>query len=268
MRLKLFPLVSVCAVVTGLAEPACAQGGPPFLTNDPGTPGNGNWEINIASIQTVTRYGASYKSPDIDLNYGLGDRIQLTYEVPYVVATAPGEANQRGWGNAFTGVKWRFYDAGEGGWQLSTFPQLESGLGRRLQEQGIGDAGPRYFLPVQASHGLGPVQLDFEVGYYLPVHGVRERTAGMVVGRQVTPDLEIDGELFDDRMYGGDNVHAVTWDIGGRYKLHRSFIVLFMAGRSLNGTAAGQPQFLGYLGLQVLLSHYGLALGGEEGGHP
>ena len=24
-----------------------AQAGPPFLTNDPGTPGNANWEINM-----------------------------------------------------------------------------------------------------------------------------------------------------------------------------------------------------------------------------
>ena len=25
-----------------------AQGGPPLVTDDPGTPGNGNWEINAA----------------------------------------------------------------------------------------------------------------------------------------------------------------------------------------------------------------------------
>ena len=26
---------------------ATAQGGPPYYTNDPGTPGNLNWEINV-----------------------------------------------------------------------------------------------------------------------------------------------------------------------------------------------------------------------------
>jgi hypothetical protein len=25
-----------------------AQGGPPMITDDPGTPGNGQWEINVA----------------------------------------------------------------------------------------------------------------------------------------------------------------------------------------------------------------------------
>jgi hypothetical protein len=52
--------------------------------------------------------------------------------------------------------------------------------------------------------------------------------------------------------------------VGGRYKLDRSFILLFMAGRTLGAAADGQPQFMGYFGIQILLSHYGLALGGEE----
>jgi hypothetical protein len=29
---------------------AFAQGGPPMVTDDPGTPGDGHWEINIASL--------------------------------------------------------------------------------------------------------------------------------------------------------------------------------------------------------------------------
>ena len=72
-----------------------AQAGPPFLTNDPGTPGNANWEINIAGAQTISRSVASYQVPQIDLNYGIGDRVQLTYEVPYVVQTADGPAPHR-----------------------------------------------------------------------------------------------------------------------------------------------------------------------------
>jgi len=31
----------------GAARSALAQGGPPYYTNDPGTPGPRNWEINI-----------------------------------------------------------------------------------------------------------------------------------------------------------------------------------------------------------------------------
>src|ERR1700733_5307188 len=96
---------------------AFAQAGPPFETNDPGTPGNGNWEINIASAQTIGHGSSAFQVPQIDLNYGLGDRVQLTYEIPYVLQTADGRPHQSGWSNAFPGIKWRFLDQGEGGWQ-------------------------------------------------------------------------------------------------------------------------------------------------------
>jgi len=55
-----------------------SQAGPPFLTNDPGTPGNANWEINLASMQTLVCGMSSYQVPQIDVNFGVGDRIQLT----------------------------------------------------------------------------------------------------------------------------------------------------------------------------------------------
>jgi len=69
--------IGLFALSSGTAR---AQAGPPFLTNDPGTPGNANWEINLGSMQTIARGVSSYQVPQIDLNFGVGDRIQLTYE--------------------------------------------------------------------------------------------------------------------------------------------------------------------------------------------
>lgn len=48
--------VIVCLPVAAFIapRPARADAGPPFLTNDAGTPGNGNWGINIAAMQTTT----------------------------------------------------------------------------------------------------------------------------------------------------------------------------------------------------------------------
>ena len=57
--------------------------------------------------------------------------------------------------------------------------------------------------------------------------------------------------------------HDTTFDFGGRYKLHKGFILLFMAGRSFNGNSSGQPEFLGYFGIQILLSKYGRELTAE-----
>jgi hypothetical protein len=51
MRLTLVKILisAVLAFGLGAAGAVHAQAGPPFLTNDPGTFGNANWEINPAS---------------------------------------------------------------------------------------------------------------------------------------------------------------------------------------------------------------------------
>jgi hypothetical protein len=239
-----------------------AQAGPPFLTNDPGTPGNANWEINIAAAQSISRGSAAYQIPQIDLNYGLGDRIQLTYEIPYVLQTSQGEPRQTGWSNAFPGLKWRFYDEGEGGWQLSLFPQMEANAPASSLQKGIAAPGSRFLLPIEVTKRLGPVDVDFEAGYYFPKHGVNERIFGLVVGRSLTDRFDLGVELYNDRATGAPP-NETTLDLGGRYKLSRGFIALFMAGRSISGTAGGQPEFMGYFGIQVLLSDYGRALAKE-----
>jgi hypothetical protein len=255
-------LARSCLLAVALLIPrlASADAGPPYLTNDPGTPGNANWEINLATMQTIERGVASYQVPQIDLNFGVGDRIQLTYEVPYVVEIRDGEPRASGWSNAYPGLKWRFLDQGEDGWQMSTFPQFETAGSSTAQRKGLAAAGSRLLLPLEVAKSAGPLKLDFEAGWY--AQGPRERILGLVAGRELTPRLELDAELYNDHVLG-TSPQVTTLDFGGRYKLHRGFILLFMAGRSLGGNSPGQVEFMGYFGIQVLLSDYGLHLAAE-----
>jgi hypothetical protein len=246
-------VLAACLLVPGAGR---AQAGPPFLTNDPGTPGDSNWEINVADMQTNARKVSSYQVPQIDLNFGVGDRIQLTYEIPYTVETSRDERTETGWSNGYAGAKWRFLDQGEDGWQASMFPQVELSAAPLAREKGIAGPGPRYLLPVQVAKKVGPVDLDLEVGYYLPGHAPSERILGIVAGHSMTPRLEVDAEYYDDRVAGG-TPHTTTLGLGGRYKLRPGLIALFMAGRSVNGFTDGQPEFMGYFGVQILLSDYG-----------
>jgi len=257
-------LLGVLGVLVAIWLPsfARAQAGPPFLSNDPGTPGNGNWEINIAGAQSIYRAGAAYQVPQIDLNFGLGDRIQLTYEIPYVVETQSGLPHQSSWGNALPGIKWRFLDQGEGGWQASIFPQVETNGLASAQQRGIAVAGPRWLLPLEFTKRVGPLDVDFEAGYYLPKQGQSERILGLVMGRSLSERFDLAVELYNDRATGAP-LNETTLDLGGRFKLTRGFVALFMAGRSVSGSANGQ-EFIGYFGIQILLSDYGRALEREE----
>jgi hypothetical protein len=76
------------------------QGGPPFITDDPGTPGNRHWEINLGWIADHNPGLACYQLPDFDIKYGWGDSIQLKYELPIAAYTnqnntAPAGPDQR-----------------------------------------------------------------------------------------------------------------------------------------------------------------------------
>jgi len=257
-RLIVFAVCAAGAIMCG-PRGAGAQGGPPYLTNDPGTPGNANWEINIASMQTVVRGEAEYQVPQLDINFGLGDRIQLTYEIPYAVDTSARVPRQSGWSNALPGVKWRFFDQGEGGWQISTFPQIETGASTVARLKGIAGNGPRFLLPMEVAKREGPLDLNFEVGYYFPWNGPEERIIGFVAGHTFNKRFELDGEVYNDRAMHS-LPHNTTFDFGGRYKLHDGFILLMMAGRSFSGNTSGQPEYMGYFGIQVLLSKYGRTL--------
>src|SRR5438045_231098 len=114
------------ALILGLTAEVFAQGGPPLLTDDPGTPGNRNWEINIAATHFRTAEEREIEVPLLDINYGLGDRIQLKYEVPYLFDSDERAPYRRALGNSLIGVKWRFFQkCDENGWNISTYPQIE-----------------------------------------------------------------------------------------------------------------------------------------------
>lgn len=127
-------------------------------------------EINLGSMQTIARGVSSCEVPQIDLNFGFGDRIQLTYEIPYVLQASSGPPVQGGWSNGYPGVKWSFVEEGEDGWRLSTFPQIETGASQRAQQKGIAAPGPRCLAPIEIAKKVGPLDVDFGAGYYFRGH--------------------------------------------------------------------------------------------------
>jgi hypothetical protein len=97
---------------------------PPLTIDDTGTPGDGNWEINTSLEGDIARGHAEYEIPRVDINYGLGEDLQLKYEVPLVWLRDEGRTSH-GIGNSTLGVKDRFYDDEDSGLSLAVYPQIE-----------------------------------------------------------------------------------------------------------------------------------------------
>lgn len=231
---------------------AWAQGGPPYYTNDPGTPGNHNWEINIGYMPFYYQGQSVSHVPDLDINFGVGERIQLTYENAWLRVQNPFSPAKYGLGQSNPGVKWRFYDAGEQGWGISTFPQLFLNNPNDAVKRGVTPATQTFLLPLEFTRKIGPVDVDYEIGYQWVHKGPNGWLTGLVVGHDFTRKLEGDAEFYNTGTLH-PSANQPTIDFGGRYKLHRPVILLFMAGRSLEPARSNQAYFLGYFGLQLLL---------------
>jgi hypothetical protein len=142
-------LLALLLPFAAIAWPAASQGGPPMITDDPETPGNGKWEINVAS--TLERHSGEHylDFPAIDLNYGVGDHVQLKLEGAFVVLKKSGEGSLAGFGNALVGVKGRFLDEAKSGVSMSIYPQLEWNLAHASVRRGLMESGTHIILPLE-----------------------------------------------------------------------------------------------------------------------
>jgi hypothetical protein len=229
-----------------------AQGGPPYYTNDPGTPGNRNWEINLGYMPFLYNTQSITHTPDVDINYGVGNRIQLTFENAWLrVKTAPGDAKY-GLGQDQLGVKWRFYDDQKSGLAISIFPQVSINNLNHSVERGITPPGASVILPIEFAKKLGPIDVNWEAGYQVVHRGPDGWITGLVAGHDFSKKLELDAEFYGLGTFNNSN-NEQTLGAGARYKLRPPFILLLMAGRSVAPAHNGQPYFVGYFGMQFLL---------------
>ncbi len=235
-----------------LATTAHAQGGPPYYTNDPGTPGNLNWEINLGYMPFLYSDQSISHTPDVDINFGVGERIQLTYENAWLRVQDPSSAAKYGLGQSNFGVKWRFHDGGEGGLAISTFPQFFLNNPDDAVRRGITPASDTFLLPFEFSKKLGPVDVNYEIGYQFVHKGPDGWLTGLVIGHDFTSKLEMDMELYSQGTFHPSTIQP-TLEVGARYKIHRPVILLLMGGRSLEPSGPNQSYFVGYFGIQLLL---------------
>jgi hypothetical protein len=246
-------LTSALAVALFLtARAGGAQGGPPLVTDDPGTPGDRHWEVNVAA--TLEKRGTErlIQVPLLDANYGLGDRIQLKLEIPWVVRREDGGSRKNGPGNALFGVKWRFADEKSGGVSVSTYPQIEINVSRSSADKGLVERQPGLLLPLSFSKDFSPLHANLEVGHAFQ-RGAKSRWIyGLALGRDVSENLEAVCEVFGDASARFEDA-GLDWNLGLRWRLTRKVILLLSAGAGVVGTnGESRTRFQSYSGLQFL----------------
>ncbi len=255
MRMTKTPslIIIIAFVVLGLPgyrSPAVfAQGGPPLITDDPATPGDGKWEINTAFTLDKRKSGRSYESPLLDINYGLGEHIQLKYEVPWLVTNNRNQRTKDGLGNSVLGVKWRFLDQDKDRIDMSLYPQFEFNSSNSAENRGLVDKGVEFVLPFQMEKSFGRISLNPEFGYVFKEYGENEWIYGLAVGYEASQNLELLVEISGKAGQDFEDDELV-FNLGARRKLNEIHTLLLAAGRSFRSASSGEPEFLLYAGIQ------------------
>jgi hypothetical protein len=277
-------LLAALFLFSGIAM-AYGQAGPPFRTDDPETPGNKHWEINFGWMGDRNSEGGDYSIPDLDVNYGLGDRIQLKYELPIALRETRASGGisptqkplEVGLGESLLGVKWRFYehmptsDAGNRdedeaaapNFSISTYPQVALKYPTTMTANAGLPDWSQFLLPIETNARLGPLRVDGEVGYWFTCGQIAQSwIRGMIVGHEFSGKSEAYVEIYDqqdaNRVDGQAKKREATLGVGGRRALNRdnSVLLLLMGGRSFQTVAHGngQPSWIAYVGVQLLLA--------------
>lgn len=156
---------ALAVVLPTIATPAWA--GVPFVTDDPDTPDKGHFEINVAGQYTLNRNEQTGNIPSVEVNYGLTDHIELHILLPLAFEHPVGGASVSGLGDIELGVKYRFLDDDDEGWQpaIAFAPSILVPTGNANRDLGSGRT--QAFLPIWLSKDIGKFTVFGGGGYQI-----------------------------------------------------------------------------------------------------
>jgi hypothetical protein len=248
LRRALFCALVLCALVVGEAR---GQGGPPMITDDPGTPGDKKWEINLAFAFEHRSSETSSDLPAIDLNYGVGEHIQLTLQGGPVLLKRTGHGLIGGLGGTEAAVKWRFLDQQKNGdgFDMSMFPRVIFNIASSSARRGLSRDGTRFQIPLQMAKTFGPWHADLEFGPHVGTVGRGEWLYGIVAGLDASKRTLFMAELHGtSRMNFTDEV--LTVNVGVHHELSETRILIVSLGREIR--SPDPLATIGYFGMQLL----------------
>ncbi len=221
-----------------------------MITDDPGTPGNSKWEINLAVTFEHRPGEILLDLPTIDLNYGVGEHIQLTLQSGPVVLKRRGHGAIGGFDGTEAAVKWRFLDEETSGVDVSMFPRVIFNVAQSSVRRGLAEDGTAFQIPFQVSKSFGRWHADAEFGPLARNVGRSECLYGIVGGFDLAKGTMIMTELHGtSRMNFSKDV--LTGNVGLRHDFTETRILIVSLGHEIR--SPNEPRALiGYFGMQLL----------------
>ncbi len=226
------------------------QAGAPFLTDDPGTPGDGHWEFNLVSTHERRDGTSATAFPVFDVSYGLGERCQLNLVVTHLRQHDEGTEAETGLANSVFGVKWRFYDDQASGISAAITPAFEfRNPGSDAVERGLADDENTFVLPLELQREVGGWCFNAEIGVVRPSKSASGWLYGVVVGHALGERVEAGLELHGEGDRGLSRT-SLAVNAGFRFKLTENLNLLTAVGRELHNGLDARATLLTFVAIQ------------------
>ncbi|HXA10439.1 MAG TPA: hypothetical protein VNW28_10685 [Chthoniobacterales bacterium] len=228
-----------------------AQGGPPMITDDPGTPGNRKWEINLAVTLEHRPGETSLDLPEVDLNYGIGENIQLTLQTAPVLLDREGHGPIAGLGGTEAAVKWRFLDEATSGIDASMFPRIIFNVVQSSVRRGLAEDGTRFQIPIELAKKFGVFHADVEGGPLVSTVGRGEWLYGVVGGIDISKTTTLMAELNGTSRTNFTRDSLVV-NFGLRHEFSETRIFITSLGHEVRSSGDQPLAWIGYFGMQLI----------------
>jgi hypothetical protein len=220
-----YAMLFAIAFVILFSESLRAQSSPPLLSTDPGTPGPGNWEINILTSLEHSQVMDEWQAPLSDINYGVGDRWQLSATMPYVIDQEKGSGVRRAFDGIEMGVKYRFIDnPGATGSNFSLYPKAFFSF--------VDEKSTKWTLPLEWHREWSHFGLTAEVGH-IWVNGESDGWEGGVAAALLLDPVTLLAEGHTSVREAPFDLRGPMIDAGFTWKWSEAVSVFASFGKSL-----------------------------------
>ena len=250
------PLPRSLAVLLLLLGAACArlgaQGGPPMMTDDPGTAPYQKLETIVLLTDQRTPGVSAFEIPQLQLNYGLGQREEINFQTGWL-EVRDRTGSHAAWEQSQLGFKWRPWGEADKGPAFSFAPQVTfQSPGSEAARRGLVEDGTQFFLPVEGRLGFGEWQLGMDFGRTFSSGPFPYRwSGGVVAGRDVREGLNLAAEVraCTDARFG-----RPEWivNLGTRIDMPGDWVLISSVGRDLSAGSGDRTSLYFSIGVDFI----------------
>lgn len=245
-------ILAILALFTSLAGGVRLEAVPPLVSGDVPTAEKESFELYLGMIYEGEEDSRTRQFPANELVYGISDRQEVTFEMPYL-----SQDGQHGFGDVILGTKYMIIK--ESKMLPGISPTFEWKLRNASAPRGLGSGSYDYDIRIPVQKTWARFTALANIGYTFigepRVNGVTEKRknvwfASFAQEYEVTKRTKLLSEIYFETSDEPGRPNRLAADVGFEQKIREDFKIIGSIGKSLREGNQGGPELRVYVGLE------------------